>query len=265
MANTPNRLNALYVISILKKYSSPKKPLTISEIAKHFTEDINNGTVTADNSTISRNLEDLCSDSALGFNSGVRGDFYPDIHNFGFDIHCVIQSPNPDEPWIDYTYLEPKDSTITNSANNTGTTKKAKKGPVKYYYYDPVITDTEISLLIDAIETYNFFDGDDIVGICTKLRNLHPQAFKKSTYASDRAEDDSPLFQHIDTLHQLIVSDRFAQITYCTNDYMHELIPRAGYPRIIRPLKMLWSNGYLCYGLFGSSFLTYRRCEDFCT
>lgn len=180
MANTPNRLNALYIISILKKYSSPKKPLTISEIAKHFTEDINNGTVTADNSTISRILEDLCSDSTLGFNSGVRGDFYPDIHNFGFDIHCVIQSPNPDEPWIDYTYLEPKDSTITNSANNTGTTKKAKKGPVKYYYYDPVITDTEISLLIDAIETYNYFDGDDIVGICTKLRNLHPQAFKKA-------------------------------------------------------------------------------------
>ena len=250
MSNTSNRLNALYIISILKKYSSPEKPLTISEITEHFNADINDDMDQVDGSTVARVLETLCSDSTLGFNTAERGDFYQDIHNLGFDIRCVIQSANPDTPWIDYRYpaLNSAEDSRTNTDNETGTPKKAskrsKKGPTRYFYYDSVITDAEISLLIDAIETYNYFDGDDIVGICNKLRNLHPPIFKKNARASDKADEGSPLFLHIDALHRIIKANQFAKITYCTNNYMQKLIQRDGYPRIIRPLKMLWSNGY---------------------
>jgi len=239
------RLNVLYIISILKKYSSPKRPLSIAEITDYFTKDINEGLIPADKSTISRILEDLCSVPALGFNTGMRGDFYEDIHKLGFDIHCVISDSNSDTGYRDYRYptQEASDFSECNEQLPSQNIRK-KKSATKYFYYDSVITDAEISLLIDAIETYNYFDGEDIVGICNKLRNLHPQAFQKSKHASDKAEKDSPLFQHIDILHRIIKAKQFAEITYCTNNYKQELVARNGYPRIIRPLKMLWSNGY---------------------
>lgn len=225
-----NRLNALQLILILKNYSSPENPITISTILEKFDKHFNDSDTPTSTSTISRLLTALCEDKILRYNTEERGAFYRDTFNSGFDIRCVIKNPNPDaspeDKWLDYV---PDSYT---------------KSPTLYYYYDSVITDTELTLLIDAIETYNYFSGEDIVGICNKLRNLRPLSSRSGSYASEKADSDSLLIQNIDELHKIIKEKGFANITYCTNDYQQNLVPRPGYPRIIRPLKMLWSNGY---------------------
>ena len=49
---------------------------------------------------------------------------------------------------------------------------------------------------------------------------------------------------NIDEFSRILKNKHFANIVYCNYDYKHELVPRPGYPRLIRPLSMLWSNGY---------------------
>ena len=225
-----NRLNALQLILILKNYSSPEHPISISTILEKFDKHFNDSDTPTSTSTISRLLTALCEDKILRYNTEERGAFYKDAFNSGFDIRCVIKNPNTDaaaeDRWIDYvpgTYV---------------------KSPTLYYYYDAVITDAELTLLIDAIETCNYFSGEDIVEICTKLRNLRPLSSRSGSYTSDKADNDSLLIQNIDELQKIIKERSFANITYCNNDYQQNLVPHPGYPRIIRPLKMLWSNGY---------------------
>ena len=155
-------------------------------------------------------------------------EYFDDNASLGFNLYCVMKDKNGG--WV--TYEAPA----------------GEKGPTKYYYYESVFTDHELITLIDAIETYNYFSTDDIAGLVAKLLALRPQSEMLDKYyeadASRLKDENSLVLFNIDEFSRIIKDQQFAKIEYCNYDYNFKLIPREGYPRIIRPLSMMWSNGY---------------------
>ena len=88
----------------------------------------------------------------------------------------------------------------------------------------------------------------NIAGLVAKLLNLRPKSALRNTYRENDAHhlksDDSVVLINIDEFSQIIKRGQFANITYCNYDHTQTLVPRKGYPRLIRPLRMMWSNGY---------------------
>ena len=229
-SSVASRLNVLYIILVLKNYSSPKKPMSIKEITEKVNSDYYHTFSDEDSinhSTVSRILDALCADVSLGMQN-IPMAFYDDDSNLGFNILCVMETDEGD--WDFY------------KAPNTG------KGPKKYYYYDSVFTNAELATLIDSVEAYNYFSTEDIAGLVEKLLGLRPTSEFLSKYnesGSARYKDeDSLVLSNIDELKHIIKNKQFAQITYCNYNSKFELEPREKYPRVVKPLTMMWSNGY---------------------
>ena len=226
-----NRLNTLYILQVLKNHSSAQRPLSISEITEYVNKEFYRATyddnATINNSTVPRILDTLYWDANLGFESKPM-DFYNDPANLGFNLYCVMK--NKDGSWD--TYEDPDQG----------------KGPTKYYYYESVFSDKELITLIDSVETYNYFSTDDIAGLVSKLLSLRPKSELLDKYNPAQGarlkDEDSLVLFNIDELSHIIKNQQFANIVYCNYDQNHQLIPRDGYPRTIRPLSMMWSNGY---------------------
>ena len=68
-SSVASRLNVLYIILVLKNYSSPKKPMSIKEITEKVNSDyyhIFSDEDSINHSTVSRILDALCTDVSLG-------------------------------------------------------------------------------------------------------------------------------------------------------------------------------------------------------
>ena len=52
------------------------------------------------------------------------------------------------------------------------------------------------------------------------------------------------LLLNIEELNRIINNRNSANITYCYYDMEKNLVPRAGYPKVIEPIHLMWSNGY---------------------
>jgi len=227
-----SRHNILYILLTLKNHSSEKRPLSISEITNYVNREYYHTNYGKDssinNSTVNRILESLLTDASLGFQNEPM-EFYDDSTGLGFNLYCVMEGK--DGQWENYVAPETD-----------------RGGPKKYYYYESVFSDAELITLIDSVETYNYFSTDDIAGLVTKLLGLRPKSELLNSYHERDGhllkDDDSLVFLNIDTFSHILKSQQFAKITYCNYDYNHNLVPREGYPRIIRPLNMMWSNGY---------------------
>lgn len=234
-----SRFNILYLLLTLKKYSSATNPMSIAEL----TEKTNNeffkpfGPDDGDNginlTTVTRIMEALCLNISLDFQNTPMHN-YKDINNCGFNVYCVMKTDNPEHPWEFYY-----------SSDN-------KKGKKKYYYYESVFSDAELTALIDAIETYNYFSSKDISGIVSKLLGIRPASeYLKNydEYLGKRLKDEnSRVLANIGTCNQIIKENKFAVIKYCSYEYNEkdknlQLKVRPKYPRIVRPLSMMWSNG----------------------
>lgn len=220
-----SRLNALYIIAVLKKYSNDESPLSISEITEKINCDFSHLTasdkiISAD--TVSRTLETL---TTYLFDPS-KSSYFNDWISFGYTIHCVTKNNN------DYiTYHTPKSG----------------KAPKKYYYYQSVFSNAEITTLIDAVETYNYFSDDDLFELITKLTKIQPLTYAFEKYVSDTPtlkDSNSLLFLNIDLLDSIIKHKNRARITYCSYNYKKELQPKKGYPKIVEPIALMWSNGY---------------------
>ena len=225
-----SRLNVLYIILVLKNYSSAHHPMSIKEITEKVNTDYYhtfNEDCSINQSTVSRILDTLCDDISLGIQN-VPMDFYDDEANLGFNILCVME--NGERKWDYY------------KAPETG------KGPKKYYYYESVFTTAELTTLIDSVEAYNYFSTDDIAGLVGKLLNLCPMSEYLSkhgdTLSAPYRDENSLVLANIDEFKHIIKAKQFAKITYCSYNSKLELEPRANYPKVVKPLTMMWSNGY---------------------
>lgn len=227
-----NRLNALYILQVLKNHSSEQNPLSISQITayvnKEFYHAAHDSTASINASTVTRILDTLQSDVNFGFTDDSIS-YFNDPSNLGFNIYCV--SKGPKNTWKLYQPSEP-----------------GEKGATKYYYYESVFSDQELLTLIDSIETFNYFSTEDITDLVAKLLSLRPKSEILQQYhpGYDKRikDEDSLVLLNIDELSRIIKNQQFARVTYCSYNHQHELIPRKGYPRLIRPLSMMWSNGY---------------------
>lgn len=243
MSNKPDssKLNTFYVLHVLENYSDENYPLSIMDITKKINDDfgylaVSGAIISSD--TVKRILEELTDKI-----------FIPAIddeqisHRFGFFIYCVMKQG---EEFCPYRSSE------------------GKKSPKKYYYYERSLKTAEIITLKDAIETYSFFSEEDVTDIVKKIIKLRPLAFSTSKYndvAKLDRDEDSLLLMNIDKLNEIIQNQNSARITYCYYDLNKKLVPRKGYPKVIEPMKLMWSNGYyylLSYNHEYQTIINYR-------
>ena len=236
-----SRLNLFYILQILEHYTDEEHPLSVSDIAEKVNAEF--GYLSATNvlmsvDTVKRTLEELTDKIFL---SGV--DYEELTHRYGYYIYCVMKK---DGEYVAYR------------------SEDGKLPPKKYYYLEDDLKTAEILTLKDAVETYSYFSEEDITEIVRKLTSLRPTSFPKRRYidvAGDERDDDSLLLMNIDALNDIIVHRSCARINYCAYDMNKELIPRPGYPKVIEPLHLMWSNGYyylLAYSDKYESIVSYR-------
>ncbi len=218
------RLNYFFITQILERYTDEEHPLSAADIAEKVNQEFGylSGTdsiISAD--TVKRILEDM-SDRI----------FIPDMQaeertaQYGYFIYCVMRT----EEGFELYHIE-----------------EGKQPPKRYYYYENNLHPAELRMLKDAVETYKFFSEDDITDLIGKLMRLHPAAFPKGKYfdvAKDERDDDSLLLMNIVDLNRIISNRNKARITYCYYDKNKKLVPRWGYPRVVNPITLMWSNGY---------------------
>ncbi len=211
--------NILYLILTLKNHSDRNHPLSIREITESLNNDFGSYGIQLDRTTVLRQLNKLESERIGLFRE--QNDEITEItdskdldlrHNLGFYI-------------------------VGFEDNGT-----------KYYYYESVLLESELMTLYDAIETYNYFAVDDIKSISLKLSTIRPLSEDKLKYYPSQTDwdlkEDNTVLQNISTLAGIIQSSQLADIDYGEYNKSLKLAQKKGYPKTLRPLRLLWSNGY---------------------
>lgn len=135
------------------------------------------------------------------------------------------------------------------------------------YYYKSSFSGAEIATLIDSVETYNYFSDNGTAELVNKIRHIHPKncmvgehnksEFKiqldeieadakkpnKVEFDTDEQKKDK-LLENIDLLYKAINNNEWVRITYCNYDEHKKLKVRNGYPKDVKPVGLVWSNGY---------------------
>ena len=203
-----SRLNLFYIIHVLQHYSNKEHPMSVGEIQEKINQDFGYLSVTdslISSDTIKRTLDELIE---RVFPQEANAMEYES--NYGFWIGCITRTK-------------------------------------KYYFYESALKEAEILTLKDAIETYSYFSEEDITEIVRKMVRIRPSSFPKQRYydvAKNDRDEDSLLLMNIDELNEIIQRRNGANITYCAYDINKKLVPRPGYPRLVEPLHLMWSNGY---------------------
>lgn len=219
-----SRLNLFYILQALSEHSDEEHPMSVSEIRDKVNEAfgyLSSTGVVISLDTVKRTLEEL-TDKVFASGGGYREALY----QYGYGISCVMKKDGEYR-----AYHAPEEG----------------QSPKRYYYYEHSLTTAELLTLKDAIETYSYFSEEDITDIVRKLFRLRPRSFPKKRYfdVSGRTRDeDSMLLLNIEELNRIINNRNSANITYCYYDMEKNLVPRAGYPKVIEPIHLMWSNGY---------------------
>ena len=236
-----SRLNLFYILQVLDNYTDEQNPMSATEIADCINKDfahvvLSDKVISTD--TVKRTLEELLSRI---FPEGV--DYNEKIHQYGYYIFCVMKEEGK---FVPYRMVE------------------GKQAPQKYYYLENDLKLAEILTLKDAVETYSYFSEEDITEIVRKLVRIRQGDFPTKRYidtAKNNRDENSLLLMNIDILNEIIKHRNRAKITYCYYDVDKMLVPRKGYPKDIKPLHLMWSNGYyyvLAYSEKYDGIVNYR-------
>lgn len=219
-----SRLNLFYILQILSNHSDEEHPMSASEISDKVNEEFgylsSTGAVISLD-TVKRTLEELTDRI---FPTGL--DYNEMLYRYGYCVSCFMKKNGEYRP-----YYAPEGS----------------QAPKKYYYYENSLKAAELLTLKDAIETYSYFSEEDITDIVRKIVRLRPKSFPKNKYydvAGETRDEDSLLLMNIEELNRIINNRNGASITYCYYNTDKKLMPRPGYPKVIEPIHLMWSNGY---------------------
>ncbi len=247
--NGPSVDNSIYILLTLKKYSDKKHPITVPELTKHLNQDFP-PTHIADNDkditdkTVGRILAIMAEDIKLK-NVGLP-----------FEVGCMMKDPV--FGFIDY--------------RDFGN----QKSPTRYYYYESVFSNEEITMLCDAMETYNYFERKDITDLYKKMASLrreegegadapkyHSQSY--DAQIKNPASSTVNVLENVQMIGEIIRKKFLMEIEYCNYGLVGGkigLIPRnGGNKSLYLPLKLLWSNGYYyvtALGSFGNALINLR-------
>lgn len=236
-----SRLNLFYILHVLEQYTDEEHPLSASEIADKVNRDFSylastDEIISVD--TVKRILDELTDKI---FPIGIDYDIV--ARKYGYYLFCVMKQ---DDNYITYR------------------TTDGKQAPKKYYYIEDDLKLAELLTLKDAIETYSYFSEEDITEIIRKLVQLRPRSFPKRNYidiARNERNENSLVLMNIDILNEIITNRNCAKIVYCAYDMNKNLIPRTGYPKVVEPIHLMWSNGYyylLAYNEKYNNIVSYR-------
>lgn len=219
-----SRLNLFYILHVLSEYSDEQNPMSAQDIADMVNREFNylseSGSVISMD-TVKRTLDELTDKI---FAEGT--DYFAGLQRYGMFVHTVMNTGGVYKPYRD---------------------KEGRQGTKKYYYLENELQDPELITLKDSIEAYCYFSEDDTTEIIRKLLRFAPQKMKNTAYFDKAGNDrtaDSRLLMKIDYLAQIIREHKGAKITYCSYDIDKKLIPRPGYPKVVEPVDMMWSNGF---------------------
>jgi hypothetical protein len=218
-----SRLNVLYILYILANDSDETHPISVADIKHRIDEEfgylsMSEQIISID--TVKRTLDELM-DKIFQEDMTEKN-----MNRFGYNICCVMKQEGQFVPYRE---------------------NGEKQAPKKYYYYDNHLTTAELLTLKDAVETYSFFSEEDITDLIRKIVKLRPRSFPKSRYcdvSSEERDEDSLLLMNIEDLNRIIQNRNGAKITYCAYGIDKKLTPRPGYPKVIEPIHLMWSNGY---------------------
>ncbi len=224
-----HRSYSIMILSVLKNNSDETHPITIEKIRellkqKYFPGDYEKP---PDKKTVRKQLNDLtmilCDD---------------DPTNKGYGA-SVVKCIKKDKGFIECDPFSDSEE----SGKGTG-----------YYYYKSAFDKSEITMLIDSLEAHNYFSAEDISGLVSKIADLSPFAlkrFKSRNYKkADKSDDprinknDSYLLENLKILRQILDNNEFAKIDNCFFNSKHRLEPIYKNPVIIKPLKLMFNNGY---------------------
>lgn len=211
------RLNIIYIIYILRQYTDEQHPMSITEITDRLNKEfahISERDIFMSNDTVGRTLDAYMDERSIQNEYSMSSPFVPIRSSYislGFRIVCV------------------------------------KEQGRRLYYYRNDLEDAEIRILMDSVKTCSYLAEEDVINITQKLIALQPRTFQSYKYyeKDDKVRDEnSLLMMNVDSFNEILRNKKCARITYCNYDLNKELVPRKGYPKVIRPVSMMWSNGY---------------------
>jgi len=239
-----SRLNAIYVINVLSKFSDEDHPISATDIKRHVDNEFGmtlhsdeEAVISVD--TVKRILDEL-ADRWFPIESDV--DKFDIEYKFGYYIHTVMKVGKEFR-----TYRQ-----------GDG------QAPKKYYYYENNLKLPELVTIKDAMETYCFFNEEDLTEIVRKIISLRPMSFPEGRYydvASRERDDNSMVIMNIEYLHNIIKNRSGAKIVYGSYNIDKQLEKRDGYPKVVEPVNLVWSNGYyylLAYNLKYDNLVSLR-------
>ena len=224
------RFNILYILHILKNHSDKNHPISIAEITEYLEQDLEQYGIRLDRTTILRTITALEDDFIGHFQKGnllKKGD--AELMDFGPDFGFYVG----------------RKKVMKESSQDK---KKTKNNSIYKYYYESDLSEGELKTLYDAIETYNYFCADDLQNIAQKLCSIRPMSSDLLKYIPSqydkKLKDDKKVFEHISELATIIKNQQLAKITYgYYNENLH-FVTKSGYPKTLRPLHLIWSNGF---------------------
>lgn len=218
-----SRLNIFYILYVLEQYTDAEHPLSASKISELVNQEF--GYLSTDGKllsmdTVKRTLEELIGKV---FSNSLNIEEY--MQRYGYVVYEVMKTSDGYKKYCE---------------------SDEKPQPTRYYYYESNLTVTEIQIMKDALETHYYFSEEDVTGMVNKLMRLRPSFFRKSytDMARETRDEDSLLLLNIEDLHRIISNRNAAEITYCSYNEDKELEVRPGYPKVLEPVHLMWSNGY---------------------
>ena len=210
--------NVLYVILTLKNHSDRNNALTTVQITNYLNNDFGTN---LNRTTVGRILEGLRHDDLL---TSFRSD----------DITEISSTQDIKDPFNLGFYLGCRE------------TKKSR-----FYYFESTLLESELITLFDTMETFNYLSVEDIRNLSLKLSSLRPLSKKNLSYASYSADkklkEDESVLQYVSELTRIINNNNLAIINYgmyVADGSKPALVKMSGYPKTMRPLRLIWNQGY---------------------
>lgn len=233
------RTNIMYIINVLRLFSSKEHPLTHTQITDYTNKCYDPAEQKLlSNSSTQRLLTHYITDS-LHLN-----DMPLTKLHCNFKIHVLEKNPYANS----YTdeYID-----ITDKIALEGGESRSSKSKTRYYYYEPFVSPEDLADMMNMIECHPYYNTTEVIQLTESLKSICPAYFNGTSHlpfmTSNRAISTS-LRENLHKLHKFIALKEDIKIVYCHYDENKELVPNEGYqqPYRVTPYRIMWANGY-CY------------------
>ncbi|MBR4341119.1 MAG: WYL domain-containing protein [Lachnospiraceae bacterium] len=243
----------LKIISVLKAKSSKESPITVKTIQNELNKIFYDEKV-PDLKTIRSQLSDIISviseKISLRFPSNPYFyGTYDTMPQLGFTIECCIKDSKGN--YIPYKETDSDDCEDYISGEIGSEYKKIKRLTTKYYYYQHLLNERDLSLLIEDLETNNSIRSLELQSLIRRIASLSPVYMRN--YLTKRYNTNNTnveyfvLSENLKKLKEAISERKLVSIVKCYYNTDHVLTEEnIDEPYLVLPVKTINVKGY-CY------------------